>query len=64
MNHSESLWLPPGSVRALLALLAVLAVIVGAFLRLPTEYFTALVGIASAWGGYYFGSKGTGKAGG
>ncbi len=33
MNRGESLWLPPGSVRAILALVVVLAVVAATFLR-------------------------------
>lgn len=59
MNPKEALGLPPGSVRAILALILVLAIIAGAILRLPTEYFSALVNAAFMALGFYFGTKTT-----
>jgi hypothetical protein len=54
MNSSEPLWLPPGSVRAILALILAVSCIV-----------LALVGVSAQWLndafllviGFYFGSK-------
>lgn len=62
MKQHSSLWLPPGSVRALLAFGLIGGVIVGAFLDMAEGKFTALVGLAGAAIGYYFGSKSATKA--
>ena len=59
MNRNEAWGLPPGSIRALLAVILTLAVIAGAFWRIPSEYYTALVGLAMSAITYYFASKTT-----
>lgn len=46
MNHQEALWLPPGSVRAILALMLTAGLILGVFLHIPAEALAILAGPA------------------
>ena len=57
MNKVHALGLPPSSVRALLAIMLVGGVLAAAFYDMPEGKFAALVGLAGAAIGYYFGSK-------
>lgn len=53
-SKDEALWLPKGSVRAVMAL----ALIGGSiYLALVTNDLTTLIGLAGAAVGYYFGGK-------
>ena len=43
MNNAEAFWLPPGSIRAMLAIMLVAALIVASFLpNIPREAFATL----------------------
>ena len=54
MNHDHALFLPPGSVRAILALMLVGALITLAIMH-PETGIAAITGVAGTALGYYFG---------
>lgn len=55
-NFNEPLGLPQGSVRAIITLLLILAVIFMAFTGVVSEF---IISLAAAAFGYYFGTRGT-----
>ena len=61
----QPLNLPEGSVRAILALLIVVATLVGLlFFKLPPDAVTALTVLSATVTGYYFGARKNGKTNG
>ena len=57
MNNEHALWLPPKSIRAILAIELTTATIVAMFMQVPIEFVALLSNGASACWGLYFGES-------
>ena len=64
MNNENALWLPPKSIRAILALMLTAATIVAVFQQVPIEFVALISNGASACWGLYFGEALASKANG
>ena len=53
----QPLWMPAGSVRSIIALILVSAVVAAIFYELPAEAIAVLNGLAGTAVGYYFASR-------
>ncbi len=64
LNNENALWLPPKSIRAILALMLTAATIVALFKQVPIEYVAIISNGASMCWGLYFGEAIASKANG
>ena len=55
LNKENALWLPPKSIRAILAIMLTSATIVAVFQQVPIEFVAIISNGASACWGLYFG---------
>ncbi len=55
LNNENALWLPPKSIRAVLAIMLTTATIVAVFKQVPIEFVAIISNGASACWGLYFG---------
>lgn len=59
MNNSDkkALWMPQGSIRALISLVLTVAAVVAVFKQITPEALAAVFGAAGTAWGFYFGTR-------